>query len=157
MTAELFTGRDAVLRDYPLRIWARQQEYTEGLLREFTLLVIGERSGEMKSAAPGALVELADMFTTRFSSTLDALTTERQAALDAGLDRMDSRVPLPKSTPELLQQAVAVLDQADEFCAQAELLMLPRSAELRAFNDWSIGELIKQYEGADPTPWPGPF
>lgn len=157
VTSEDFTGREAILRDYPLRLWARQQQYTEGLLREFTLLVIGERSGEMRTAAPGALVDLAEMFTTRFAQTLDALASERQAALDAGLDRMESRVPLPTGTPDLLAQAAAVLAKADAFCVHADLLTLPRPPELLAFNDWTITELTRQYEGAEPTPWPGPF
>ena len=80
-----------------------------------------------------------------------------RSALDAGQDRMDSRVPLPKGTPELLTQAAAVLAKADEFCAHAELLTLPRSSTLLAFSEWTMSELIRQYQGDEPTPWLGPF
>jgi hypothetical protein len=157
VTSEHFLDRDAVLRDYPLRLWARQQEYSEDLLREFNLLVMGEQSGAMRSAAPGQLVELAELFRGRFGAAIDALNAERQAALDRGLDRFDSRVPLAVGTPQLLEQARAVLRAADEFCARGDLLTLPRPPELRALSDWSLDELIAQYDGAEPTPWPGPF
>ena len=43
----------AVLRDYPLLLWADQAQYSDALLREFSLLLIGERSGALRSAAPG--------------------------------------------------------------------------------------------------------
>ena len=146
-----------MLRDYPLRLWVQQQEYTDGLLREFNLLLIGEQSGELHSAAPGQLVALADMFTKRFGPLLDAITQERQAAVDRGLDRVDSRIPLVEGAAELMEQVRVVLERVDEFCQQGDMLLLPRSAELVRLADWSRGEVIAQYSGAAPTPWPGPF
>lgn len=145
----------AVLRDYPLRLWARQQEHTDGLLREFALLRVGEEGGSHH--APQQLLELADVFTARFGPLLEALTTERQDALDRGEDRTDSRVPLVEGTPELLAQVDAVLTAVDEYCAAGDLLVLPRAPELVALSRWTLGELVRQYEGAEPTPWPGPF
>ena len=155
MTQEL--GRYAVLRDYPLRLWVQQQEYTDGLLREFNLLLIGEQSGELRAAAPGQLVDLANMFTSRFGHLLDAIMQDRQEAVDRGLDRMDSRIPLVEGTPELMEQVRVVLESVDEFCRRGDLLLLPRPAELVRLADWSRSEVVGQYDGAEPTPWPGPF
>ena len=149
--------RTAVLRDFPLRLWAEQNEYSASLLREFALLLIGERSGEMRAAAPGRLLELADTFSARFGPLLAAVNEERQAALDAGLDRLDSRLPLVPGTPGLLEDVRAVLEDVDAFCRGGELLMLPRSPELVALATWTRTELVAQYEGGEPTPWPGPF
>jgi hypothetical protein len=150
-------GRYALLRDYPLRLWVQQQEYTDGLLREFNLLLIGERSGDLHTAAPGQLVALADMLTRRFAPLLDAITQQRQEALDRGLDRVDSRIPLVEGTPELLEQVRVVHASADEFCKTGDLLLLPRPPELVRLSDWTRAELITQYHGGEPTPWPGPF
>ena len=150
-------GRYAVLRDYPLRLWVQQQEYTDGLLREFNLLLIGEQSGELRSAAPGQLVDLADMFTRRFGPLLDAITQQRQEAVDRGLDRMDSRIPLVEGAPELMEQVRVVLDSVDEFCRRGDMLLLPRPDELVRLADWSRSEVVAQFMGAEPTPWPGPF
>jgi hypothetical protein len=146
-----------VLRDYPLRLWAEQEEYTQDLLREFQLLLMGEQSGRMKESAPGQLIELANLFQTRFGSLLQSISEERQSAYDRGLDRIDSAIPLIEGAPQLLEQVRQVLEAADDFCRQGDLLLLPRPAHLVAFSDWVRAELIAQYEGADPTPWPGPF
>lgn len=150
-------GRVAVLRDYPLRLWAHQQEYTQGVLREFELLLAGESSGLLRSSAPGQLVEMAQMFTTRFGPLIDAINAERQAALDRGLDRIDSTVPLVEGTPALLEQVRRVLESVDEFCRQGSLLTLPREPVMVHFADWVHEDLVGQYAGNDPTPWPGPF
>jgi hypothetical protein len=146
----------AVLRDYPVRLWAEQREHVDSLLREFQLLLVGQRTGAAHPA-PRRLVELADSFTQRFGPLLDAINNERQEALDRGLDRMDSRIPLVEGAPELLAQVAAVMAAVDDYCRSGELLVLPRSAELRAFADWVNRELTAQYAGAEPTPWPGPF
>lgn len=149
--------RTAVLLDYPLRLWARQQEHTDGLLREFKLLLIGERSGELESQPPGQLVALANMFDSRFGPLLDAITRERQEALDAGRDRVDSRIPLVDGTPQLLAQVRAVMAAVDDYCRDGDMLLLPRSPELLALADWTHQQIVGQYDGAEPTPWPGPF
>ena len=149
--------RVGVLKDYPLRLWARQQEYTEELLREFALLLIGERSSDLHSAAPGRLVEFADTFTATYGPLLTAIQDERRSALERGLDRIDSRVPLVDGTPALLEGIRDVLDSADEFCRTGGLLALPRPDELVRLFDWTCHELTVQYAGGAPTPWPGPF
>lgn len=144
----------AVLRDYPLRLWAEQQEHTEELLREFALLLIGEHD---RGHAPTQLVELAQMFQDRFGPLLDQLTATRQAAYDAGLDRMDSQVPLIAGLAALLAQVDVVLAAVDDYCHRGNLLALARTPDQVAFYVWSTSELLAQSAGAEPTPWPGPF
>jgi hypothetical protein len=145
----------AVLRDYPLRLWARQQQHTDEVLREFNLLIGGQELAD--SSAPVRLVQLAQMFSDSFGSMIDELTAARQAQYDAGADRMDWRVPLPRSTPTLMRQVQAVWTAVDDYCAAGQLLTLARPAEVIALQEWSSVELIRQAEGAQPTPWPGPF
>ncbi|MFP5219002.1 MAG: hypothetical protein ACLGIG_04595 [Actinomycetes bacterium] len=144
----------AVLRDYPLRLWAAQQEHMQALLREFQLLLVGDQQST-DHTAPRRLLELADMFTARFGPLIEQIHAERQSAYDRGQDRMDSHVPMPEGTPELLQQVNAVLAAVDEYCARGDLLVLPRSPELRALSEWTTREITAQYDGAAPTPWPG--
>jgi hypothetical protein len=148
---------EAVLRDYPLRLWARQQEHFDSLLREFQLLLVGESSGASTHAAPRQLVELADMFTVRFGPMIETINAERQAALDAGAERIDSRIPLVEGVPALLEQVDQVLSAVDEYCRAGDLLVLPRSEEMLALSQWVNSEITTQYDGGEPTPWPGPF
>jgi hypothetical protein len=148
-------ARVAVLRDYPLHLWEQQNEYFDGLLREFHLLLQSEHEGA--DHAPRRLVELADLVQGRFGGLLQTANAERQAALDSGLDRMDSHLPLIDGLPAVLQQVREVLEETDAFCRAGDLLILPRPAALVAFATWAGEELIAQYDGAAPTPWPGPF
>ena len=157
MTSSGGPARTGVLRDYPLRLWAEQNEYHESLLREFNLLLIGEQSGNLREAAPGRLVALASSFQQRYGSLMSSINAERQQALDEGRDRMDSRVPLLPDLPAVLDEVRGALDAADEFCRRGDLLVLPRPAHLVALFEWVRSELVAQYEGAAPTPWPGPF
>lgn len=147
----------AVLRDFPLRVWARSRQHSDEIMREFTLMLEGERSGQTNLDAPKALVDLASMFTSRFGPLLDQLYAAREAALEAGKDRMDSEVALVEGTPELLTQVRTVMDMVDEYCRTGDLLTLERDEVDRRLFDWSMTELVAQYEGREPTAWPGPF
>jgi len=147
----------AVLRDYPLRLWALQEQHTEELLREFNLLLLGLVSGQASHVVPAQLVALAAMFTNDFGTLLDELSQVRRAAYDGGADRMDSTVPLVPDTEALLEGARRVIVAVDEFCARGDLLALSRPPELRALSDWTFDELIRQHQGAAPNAWPGPF
>ncbi len=147
----------AVLHDYPLRLWAEQQEHTQELLREFTLLIFGQQSSSRTAEAPAQLVELAEMFASRFGPLLDRLNADRQAAYDAGQDRMDSVVPLVAGTAELMDRVRVVLAAVDDYCRQGTLLALARTPQMVALFDWTDLELATQLAGGDPTPWPGPF
>ena len=147
----------AVLLDYPLRLWARQQEHSENIMREFQLILLGQESDEVEGSAPAQLLELASMFTSRFGPLINNINEQREAALAAGRDRMDSQVPLVEGLPALLEQVRTVLAAVDEYCSSGDLLTLARPPEVVALFEWSLNELTVQYEGGEPTPWPGPF
>ena len=147
----------AVLRDYPLRLWQAQQEHTDAVLREFSLLLGGHEAGFTSGSPPEQLLQLAEMFTVRCGPLLTAINESRQQALLDGRDRMDSVVPLVEGLPALLAQVRSVLAAVDEFCNNGELLTLARPPELAKLSEWSMNELVVQYEGGEPTPWPGPF
>lgn len=147
----------AVLLDLPLRLWAQSQQHSDEVLREFALMLEGERSGQTELHVPRALLELADMFTQQFGPLLDQVTAAREEALLAGRDRMDSVVLMPPGTPALVERVRRVLDDVDEFCRSGDLLTLERSELSRRLFDWTCEQVIRQYEGGQPTPWPGPF
>jgi len=147
----------AVLRDYPLRLWAQQQEHTHELLREFTLLLLGKESRQTTTEAPAQLVALNETFNRDHGPLIDRLNTERQAAFNAGADRMDSAVPMLPNVGALLDQVRDVLTAVDEYCRRGDMLALARPPELVALYDWTSREILAQQAGADPSPWPGPF
>jgi len=147
----------AVLRDYPLRLWARQQEHSQELLREFKLLLLGKESGQTTTEAPAQLIALSDMFDRDHGPLIERITAERQAAFDAGADRMDSAVPMLPNIGALLDQVRDVLFAVDEYCRGGDMLSLARPRELVELYDWTSQEILAQQDGAEPRPWPGPF
>ena len=147
----------AVLRDFPLRVWSRSRQHSDEVMREFMLMLEGERSGQTSLDVPRALVDLASMFTTQFGPLLDQLYATREQALAEGRDRMDSEVALVPGTPELLTRVREVMEAVDEYCRTGDLLTLERDETQRQLFDWTLAELVAQYEGREPTAWPGPF
>lgn len=147
----------AVLKDYPLRVWAQSQQHTDEVLREFTLMLEGQRSGQTDLDVPKSLIDLADRFTAQFGPLIEQLQASRTQALLDGHDRIDSEVPLVKDIPQVLAGARQVLEAVDAYCRSGELLTLERPESARRLFDWTCDELVKQYEGGEPSPWPGPF
>ena len=147
---------EAVLMNYPVRLWKRQQQHTEAVMREFQLLRGGHEDG-LTTEPPQLLSDVLDLFTSAFGPLIDDVEKARQHALDAGLDRIDSWVPLIHRAPDLLDDLRLVWGAVDDYCARGELLTCPRDPELVALWNWTYDELCAQYYGADPTPWAGPF
>jgi hypothetical protein len=147
----------AVLRDFPLRVWAGSRQHSDEVMREFALMLEGERSGQTNLEAPKALLDLADMFTSRFGPLLDQVYAAREQAMAEGRDRMDSEVALVEGTPQLMAQVRQVMDAVDAYCRSGNLLTLERSEDDRRLFDWTLEQIVLQYEGGEPTPWPGPF
>ncbi len=155
MTEHPFTGV-AVLRRFPVRIWARQQEYYDGLLREFNLMLLGQETGST-SGAPARLVELANDLTGRFGALLATISEERESALARGEVTIDSHVPMIDGGLEIMTWVKGVFAEVDAFCEQGDMLTLGMPEDLKAFRDWSTTEIARQYGGGEPEPWPGPI
>lgn len=148
--------RHAVLQGFPVRLWARQQAYYDELLREFNLILIGREQGG-QSDAPVRLVQLAQGLTAQYGPQLEAITKERQDAFDRGDLTVDSHVPLVDETPEVLASVTTVLAEVDEYCRNGDLLTLAMPADLAVLRDWSNTQILRQYDGEPPSPWPGPL
>jgi hypothetical protein len=147
--------RYAVLVGYPLRLWQRQQQHNDELLREFTLLVIGNEIAP--SSAPARLVQLAQGMIAKYGGLVDEIQRTRLEAFERGDLTIDSRVPLVPDAVPLMQGYRAVFEEVDAFCRAGQLLALPTPPELVALRDWSTGEIIAQAAGEPPTPWSGPL
>ena len=146
---------EAVLRNYPLRLFQLQREHMAAVVQEFDRVQNQHDAGQF--TPPQHVFDVAEMFRTVFGAMIQAVYEERQRAFEAGCDRMDSRVPLIKKTPDYLDHFRLVFDAVDEFSRQGLLKTPPRPLLVAALLDWTMSELTAQYFGADPTPWAGPF
>jgi anti-sigma regulatory factor (Ser/Thr protein kinase) len=82
---------------------------------------------------------------------LDAIS--RAAA--AGRATTDIDVMIDGAHVGVFEQMLALLDLADEFCRAQRLLSLARSPEQVVFQQWFLGEYIRQGRGEAPLAWAG--
>ena len=150
---------EAVLRNFPLRVWQRQQEYTHDLLREFQLLTIRTSQDSQEScthAVPARLLALADEFITKYGTYSTRIAAEREEALRRGEVTIDSSVPMPAETPELVASVRDLLGEVDDYCRRGDLLTLTAPPEVAALREWTMTEMLRQYAGQPPRAWSGP-
>lgn len=149
--------RQIQMRRYPLRLSLRSRAQVEELLREFQLLEISRTSGGGGDRTlPQRLIELVDQFTQQFAGRMDEIEAIRAAALERGEVEMDLLYEIPASARESIVVLGELLDECDEYCrSDSYLLTLETPPDIVAFRKWSIGEVVGQIDGAQPSPWDG--
>lgn len=153
---------EAVLKNYPVRLWRRQQQHTEAVTREARVLDGGHEDGarhdeRLNIPPPQLLADMLDLCATAFRPLIQQVNTARRQAVDAGLDRIDCRVPLVHRAPDLADDLRRVWDAVDDYCAWGYLRTPPRDSDVSALWNWTFDEISGQYYGATPTAWAGPF
>lgn len=75
------------------------------------------------------------------------------AALAAGRTITDLEVTMGRAAARGLDRFVELLDLTDAFCIEERMLSLARSPEQRRFQNWLLGEFVRQSEGGEPEAW----
>ncbi len=140
------------LLSLPLRLWQRASEHHDELMREMSLLALSPSSPELSSR----LVELVDVLGNRYGAESSRPEPEIDAAIAAGLDRLDLTYDVPRSAADSAVRMRGLLDEAEAYC-RTELLTLEQSPLLAAFWQWYVDQFVQQTAGGAPTPWPGPW
>lgn len=143
------------LRALPVPLWAKVQQQTDGLLREFAL-VAASAGEEGMHHAPARLTALIDALIADFGHVsteqeqqLFAAAEARQAVID------DLAFSLPPAAAAACQMLGDMLDEADDYCrAGQHLLTLAASDDAVRFRRWYLSEFIRQIDGHSPLPWP---
>jgi hypothetical protein len=148
---------EAVLLDYPIRLGTQQSDRFADVVRELELIALAAESGSLPPERRH-LMELSHRLASPYiRAVFHQLWQQRVAARSEGLDRIDLRYPLIPQTPAIALAWQDAMDQVDDACERDELLILPPSPDLRRLRRWQIDELLRQFNGEAPTPWPGPW
>jgi hypothetical protein len=139
----------------PLRIYRAARQRHDDLLREFTLLSLQPRAELDQRDTPGRLLDLMTRLTS-FSATRDRPDREIDEAAAAGARYVDLAYQVPVSAAAAARELARLMDEADEFCRQEQLLTLERTPVEREFAHWYCGEFERQVAGQPPQPWTGP-
>ena len=74
-------------------------------------------------------------------------------ARETGLITTDLRIVMSQAHARGLDRFVQLLELTDEFCRAEKMLSLARTAQQRAFENWFLGEFVRQAAGETPQPW----
>ena len=102
---------------------------------------------------PARLTALVDELRGRFSG----FTLQPEAALAEAATRGDDTIELEYHLPPEAVQAAAdlgaMLDEADAFCRNGDLLTLATPPEALTYRRWFLGEFARQAAGEAPMAW----
>jgi ElaB/YqjD/DUF883 family membrane-anchored ribosome-binding protein len=142
------------LLEIPVQLWARANDESKDLLREFALIVLN-RDRHVPDV-PAQLLDLIEELEATYG-TFGKEQTERferaRAEEEAVIDQLEWI--FPRGTENDIERLAHALDEADEYCRQGQhLLSLASSPAAKAFRDWFLDEFSVQLRGGSPTPWP---
>jgi hypothetical protein len=142
------------LRELPVPVWARTQQATDELLREFALASAAP-ADEHKHPLPARLTALIASLTERFAGVSSEQEQQLFDAADAGVPVIPELVfTVPAEAAAASRALGDMLDEADDYCrAGRHLLTLAAPDEVVAFRRWYLSEFIRQTDGEPPVPW----
>ena len=139
---------EVVLRDVPVAAYVGFTRHYRELRREVRLLALAHQQDYPLAK------NLSDLFGSLEQPLRAGLGSDRiDAAQAAGEATVTLKVLLAKSPARALDQLIELLDLADAFCREERLLSLARTPEQRSFQNWFLGEFVRQSQGRAPRPW----
>lgn len=144
------------LLEFPVGLWAKAQEQTDGLLREFALAADLADPQARDRHLPTRLPALMARLNAQFSGSSTEQEQALFAAAAAGQQVIEDLVYLiPGAAAEAAQVLGDMLDEADAFCRDGtHLLTLAADPDVVAFRWWYLRQFIDQIAGREPVPWP---
>jgi hypothetical protein len=136
----------------PVLVWQRATEHHDELMRELSLLSLSSDRPEL----PTRLLELVDVLGGQYGAASARPDKERDAAVAAGLDRVDLTYEVPRELAGQAQRMRQLLEEAEQFC-QTHLLTLAQPEVQARFARWYIDQFVRQSAGEPAQPWEGPW
>lgn len=134
----------------PLLLFEVVLEHNEALMREYAL----ERLGELDPAEEMAPPTVAAAAAAR-ARLAQAVAEYRPLARTQR--HVDVTLLLEPRDVDALADLLPVLDEAERLSEAGRILTQPALPELRELREWCISEIVRQAEGAAPTPWRTPY
>jgi len=142
------------LINVPVRVHAASRRQHDELMHEFAMLAV---SLEDRSAVPVRMLDLIDTLGTRYGRAADRPDTAVDEALARGEDSVDLTYQVPAHVVDAANSLEQMMNEADEFCRQEQMLTLSRSEVQHRFAQWYLDEFRRQIAGQAPQPWDGPY
>jgi anti-sigma regulatory factor (Ser/Thr protein kinase) len=144
---------DVRLLGVPVQLLVAGQEHHDALIREFRLIALG---GGPAGADPDFAM-LVEELGVRYGRTRGRRDQEIEDAVHSGVLQIDQAFQVPVGGGTDLERLGVLLDRADHYCRENQLLTLVRPPLVRSFSDWYRTQVLRQLAGDPPTPWSGPL
>ena len=152
------TGDDTMhevrLLNMPVRLLASGRQHHDELMHEFAVLAVAL---EDRDSVPVRMLEMIDTLGTRYGRAADRPDALVDEAIAQGADVIDLTYQVPAHVIDAADALERMMDEADEFCRDEQMLTLSRSEVQRRFAKWYLEEFRRQVAGQPPQPWDGPL
>jgi len=138
----------------PVRLLDAGRRHHQELMHEFSLLAVSE---DLADDVPQRMLDLIDTLGRRYAETGDQPNAEVDAALARGDKTVDLTYAVAEHVVDAADNLEALIAEADEYCKREEMLTLQRTALVKEFSTWYLGEFRRQINGEPPLPWNGPL
>ena len=85
----------------------------------------------------------------------DTYREQMRTAEQEGRPRVDLSFAMVREAAPIFVTMTEMFDVADAFCRAERLLSMARTPGQRELQNWLLGELVHQLDGAEATPWAG--
>lgn len=138
------------LLDVPVKDYILFHNHFRELRREVRLLAIGHEADYPLAK------DLAGLFHRLGRPlTLGTVRTEIDRAHQAGESQTDLQIVMGREEALGVSRFIDLLSLTDAFAREERMLALARTPRQVAFQEWFLGELVRQAEGGEPHAWTG--
>jgi anti-sigma regulatory factor (Ser/Thr protein kinase) len=138
------------IRNVPVAVYTAFQWHYRELRREVRLLAL---TNEHEYPLAKSLSDLFGLLRQPLRHDLGA--DQVDAAQAAGATHVDIAVLMRRRDASRIGRLIEMLDLADAFCRDERLLSLARTHEQVVFQNWFLGEIVRQNRGEAPRAWAG--
>ena len=145
------SGTPIALLESPIQKMIRTAAHYDALYREFRLIL--ELDPSHLLAVPGRLLSLIDALGASFLGFGRSAEDVWDTAVRENRETVDMHFRIPADAGPAVVRYNQLLDEADDYCRQAELLTIAPTDEALAVRRWAFGQVVCQCHGEPPTPW----
>ncbi|MDP8969586.1 MAG: hypothetical protein M3N52_03630 [Actinomycetota bacterium] len=132
------------LQDVPARLFLESQDHQHDLIRELMLIEIGERFDLTDLNVPQQLAKLISDILNRYADVRWVTRQQALRALDQGEELVTMTVPVRPGMADALREWLRLLEEADRFCEQGDLLTLAARPAVRQLRRWYVREIVSR-------------
>lgn len=136
------------LADLSVPMFWRMQQHQDEMLREFSLLTIGQQRPSAP-AVPARLLALVEGLRARYAGERGLLFETMRAAAERREETATVEVDVPTEAADHVAATLAAYEEADAYCRAGDhLLTLATPDDVAAYRRWVAEEIVRQLSSA---------